>query len=188
MAESVQWLSACSLDLLPFELFVLQSAPPKIVEALSPVVSREDVDRAVIQNDCMIGACFGLVASRLDPAPRLLVQVEVEQVVEVVAALTLVPAEEKEAIHVGDASGARSLLWLVTDRLDLRPSVPSYTVAVKVIQTLVIVRPSEQINVAICKDALMTGPRRENLPRRKHLHPLIHLHLLKIGVVVLHAN
>lgn len=113
----------------------------------------------------MIGACFGLVASRLDPAPRLLVQVEVEQVVEVVAALTLVATEEKESVHVGDASGARSLLRLVTDRLDLGPSVSSYTVAVKVIQTLVIVRPSEQINVAICKDALMTGPRRENLPR-----------------------
>ena len=44
MAEPIQRLSTCSLDLLPFELFVLQSAPPKIVEALSPVVSREDVD------------------------------------------------------------------------------------------------------------------------------------------------
>ena len=91
----------------------------------------------------MIGACLGLVASRLDPAPRLLVQVEVEKVVKVVAALTLVPTEEKEAVHIGDASGARSLLWLVPDRLDLRPSVPSYTVAVKVIKTLVIIRPRE---------------------------------------------
>ena len=136
----------------------------------------------------MIGASLGLVASRLDPAPRLLVQVEVEQVVEVVAALTLVATEEKEAVHVGDASGARSLLWLVTDRLDLGPSIPPYTVAVKVVKTLVIVRPSEQINVAICKDALMTGPWREYLPRRKHFHPLIHLHLLKIGVVILNAN
>ena len=165
VAEPIQWLSACGLDLLPLELFVLQGAPPEVVKALSAVVSCEDVDGAVVEDDCVVRACLGLVAGRLDTGPRFLVQVEVEKVVEVVAALSLVPTEEKQAVHVGDASGARSLLWLVPDRLDLGPPIPPYTVVIKVIQPLVIVRPREQINVAICKDALMTGPRRENLPR-----------------------
>jgi len=104
-----------------------------------------------------------------------------------VAAFALVTTKEIETIHKGDASCARPLLRLVANWVDLSPFVLANTVLVQVIQTLIVVSASKQINVTVCKNGFMAGPWCKHLSLRVDFNPLVHFHLFEVLLRVLHG-
>ena len=120
----------------------------------------------------------------LEAGPSFSIQVEIEEIIEVVATLPLVAPKEVKTVHECDASSARPLLWLISNRVDLRPSVLANTVSVQVIQAFIIICSSEQVNVSIREDALVPRPGREYLSLREHFNPLVDLHLFEVLIVV----
>lgn len=180
VAKPVQRLRACSLDLLPLVLLVLEGAAPQVIVPVSAIIASKDVHRAIVEDHCVVCARIRLLAIGLNTAPRLAVQIEVKQVIEVVASLALVPSEEVEAVHEGDASRARPLRRLVADWLDLGPLVAAHTVLVKVVKPLVVVCPCEEVDVSVCKNALVTSPWRKDLPLRVlDFDPFADLHVFE---------
>ena len=133
VAESVQRLRPRSLHLLPLIFLLFKSASPQIVVASSAIISGKNVHRAIVEDNCMVSSRIWWFTLSLEAGPSFSIQVEIEEIVEVVATLPLVASEEVKAVHESDASSTRPLLWLVSDRLDLRPSVLPNAVSVQVI-------------------------------------------------------
>ena len=96
--------------------------------------------------------------------PLLLVKVEVKEVIEVLPSLALVAAEEIKAIHVGDATGAAPRHRQGACRLNFLPPVLANAIGIQIVEALLIVGPTEEINVAVGEDAFVTGPRGEDGP------------------------
>ena len=105
VAKSIKRLRACRLHLLPLELLLLERAPPEIVIAGATVVPREHVHRAIVEHNCVIGPRIGQFARRPHPRPSFLIEVEVKEIVEVVATLPLIASKKVETVHEGDAAG-----------------------------------------------------------------------------------
>ena len=104
------------------------------------------------------------------------------------ASFALVTTEEIETVHKGNASCTRPLLRLVPNWINLSPFVLANTVLVQVIQTLIVVCASKQINVAICKNGFMASPWCKHLPLRVDFNPLVHFHLFEVLLRVLHGS
>ena len=72
----------------------------------------------------MIGSrLWILIALRFNQLPPLLIQMVLEEVVEIVAALSLIPAKEVEGVHVGHTSRSRPLHWLFANSVNFVPLV-----------------------------------------------------------------
>ena len=120
------------------------------------------------------------LSCRHNSRPSLCVQVEVEEVVEILATLALIASKEVEAVHEGDSSCSRSLLRIITNWLYAQPSILPYAILVKVIESLVIVCACEQVNVTVCKYALVTRTGCVHLALSQDSHPLVYFHLLEV--------
>ena len=94
--------------------------------------------------------------------------------------LALVSPKEVQPIHVGESSSPRPLLRLVTLDYYLGPQVLPNAVGVEIIESLIIVGPCKQVDLAISKYALMAGPWREYLPLGQYFDPLAYFHIPKV--------
>ena len=105
VAKSIKRLRACRLNLLPFELLLLERAPPEVIISGATIVPREHVHRTIVEHNCVIGPRIGQFARRPHPRPSFLIEVEVEKIVEIVATLPLIASKKVETVHEGDAAG-----------------------------------------------------------------------------------
>ena len=99
MSKSVQRLRASRLNQLPFVSSFFETALPQIIKTRMAIIPAKDVHRAFKNYSGVVCSRFRtLLALRLNQLPPLLVQVILEEVVEIVTALSLIPAKEEQGI------------------------------------------------------------------------------------------
>lgn len=182
MPKSVQRLRACRLNQFPLKSTVFQRTLPEVIKARMTIVTSKNVHRA-FKNDCGVVCARRrcTLCTRLYLLPPFLIQIVSEEVIEVVAALSLISPEKVEWIHVGDSTRPRSLHWLLTARnFNLLPPILPYRILIQIIESFIVICPSEQVYISVGYDALVAGSWTEYLSWRLNFVPLTHAQIFEV--------
>lgn len=184
MAEPLERLCASGINLLPFEPTISKLALPQVVVSRLAIVASEDVHRSMVVHSRMVSPGRRMFAFTIGNFPSAAAKLIKEEVIKVQTLFLLVPSKEKEGVFVSEPPRSGSLLRLVTFRKKPRPSIGQNAVGVQIVQSFIVVSPSEEINLLVVEDALMTRAWAINFSLCENFDPFSNIHVSVVRMVI----